>query len=139
MLLKNKKTLTLKKTKELEAKSEGSGVSAMRSKNELAQHLGEDPLPLRKAKLTTEAATKKAEKARKAAEEAYAKAETDRKIAEQAVHEAQKKLNEAEAFLQQEMAKGAGGETPGTFWWMDRELQERKKYMPKVGNAKLLF
>jgi len=28
-------------------------------KNELAQPLSEDPLPLRKAKLTTEAATKK--------------------------------------------------------------------------------
>ena len=35
-----------------------------RAKAELAQHLAEDPLPLRRAKLTTQSATKKAEKAR---------------------------------------------------------------------------
>eukprot|EP01125_Pyxidicula_operculata_P006973 TRINITY_DN2386_c0_g1_i1.p1 TRINITY_DN2386_c0_g1~~TRINITY_DN2386_c0_g1_i1.p1 ORF type:complete len:328 (+),score=107.77 TRINITY_DN2386_c0_g1_i1:24-1007(+) len=137
--LKEQEDAYNRKTEDLKAKSEAGGVSGMRAKNELAQHLAEDPLPLRKAKITTEAATKKAEKARKAAEESYAKAEADRKSAEQAVAELQQKLAEAEEYLKQEMAKGAGGETPGTFWWMDRELQERRKYMPKVGTAKLNF
>jgi len=112
------------KTQELKAKAEGGGVAAMRAKNELAQHLGEDPLPLRKAKLTTEAATKKAEKARKAAEDA--------------AEAAAKKLQEAEDYLNEVKAR-AGGETRGTYWWMDREIQERKKFMPKTGKAKLLF
>jgi len=122
--LKEQEDAYNKKTEELKAKSEGGGVSAMRAKNELAQHLGEDPLPLRKAKLTTEAATKKAEKARKAAEDA--------------AEAAAKKLQEAEDYLN-EVKSRAGGETRGTYWWMDREIQERKKFMPKTGKAKLLF
>lgn len=108
------------KTEELKKKSEGAGVSAMRSKNELAQHLGEDPLPLRKAKLSAEAATKKAEKARKVAEEAFAACA--------------KKLEEAEAYMNEQRLKG-GGPTLGLYWWMDRELKERKKFMPTSGKA----
>jgi len=109
-----------KKTQELQTKSEGGGVAAMKAKNELAQHLGEDPLPLRKAKLSTEAATKKAEKARKAAEDAFALCA--------------KKLQEAEDYLAQQRLKG-GGPTLGLFWWMDRDLQEKKKFMPSSGKA----
>jgi len=55
------------KTEELKRKSEDESlglVARQRAKNELAQHLAEDPLPLRKSKITLEAATKKAEKAR---------------------------------------------------------------------------
>jgi septal ring factor EnvC (AmiA/AmiB activator) len=122
--LKEQEDAYSKKTEELKAKAEGAGVAAMRAKNELAQHLGEDPLPLRKAKLTTEAATKKAEKARKAAEDA--------------AEAAAKKLQEAEEYLNTVKAR-AGGETRGTYWWLDREIQERKKFMPKTGKAKLLF
>jgi len=174
------------KTADLTAKSEGGGVSAMRAKNELAQHLGEDPLPLRKAKLTAEAAAKKAEKAkaaaeaaaaaayqakqkadadaaaaadakeaadaakdaadqaaaaaeadRIAAEEAAAAAESDRIAAEEAVRESEAKLAEAEAYLKE--VKSKSDKTYGSFWWLDRELAERKKYMPKSGKAKLLF
>ena len=55
------------KTDELKRKSEGGGVAALRAKNELAQHLEEDPLPLRRAKITQEAAVKKADKAAQAA------------------------------------------------------------------------
>jgi len=122
--LKEQEDAYNKKTEELKAKADGAGVSAMRAKNELAQHLGEDPLPLRKAKLTTEAATKKAEKARK--------------LAEEAAEAAAKKLQEAEEYLN-DVKQRAGGETRGTYWWLDREIQERKKYMPKTGKAKLLF
>jgi len=86
-----------------------------KQKNELAQLLAEDPLPLRRAKLTTEAATKKAEKARIVADEALVEAEA--------------KFNEAERFLEEIRMRGGGGE--GTLWWIDRELQEVKKYLPK--------
>jgi len=56
------------KTAELRAKSETGGVVSMnRAKNELAQHLAEDPLPLRKAKITAEAAAKRNERALTAA------------------------------------------------------------------------
>jgi len=106
------------KTVELQKKSEGAGVAAMKAKNELAQHQSEDPLPLRKAKLSTEAASKKAERARG--------------VAELAVAECAKRLAEAEAFLAELIAKG-GGPTLGTFFWMDRELKEKRKYMPQSG------
>jgi len=174
------------KTKDLESKSEAGGVSGMRAKNELAQHLGEDPLPLRKAKLTAEAAAKKtdkanqtaqsakdaadkakaiadadakaaqkakivadeakaaaddaaaaAEKDRLRAQAAAAEAEKDRLAAEAAVRDAEVKLAEAEAYLEE--VKSKSDQTYGTFWWINRELEERKKYMPKTGKAKLLF
>uniref|UniRef100_A0A6B2L8S7 Calcium-regulated actin-bundling protein C-terminal domain-containing protein n=1 Tax=Arcella intermedia TaxID=1963864 RepID=A0A6B2L8S7_9EUKA len=140
------------KTAELTAKAEAGGVSGMKAKNELAQHLSEDPLPLRKAKLTAEAAAKKtdkanlaaqaakdaAEKDKRAAEEAAAAAEKDRISAETAVKEGEQALVDAEAYLAEQKAKGTG-ETHGTFWWLDREIAERKKYMPKTGTAKLIF
>eukprot|EP01124_Arcella_intermedia_P022528 TRINITY_DN3376_c0_g1_i1.p1 TRINITY_DN3376_c0_g1~~TRINITY_DN3376_c0_g1_i1.p1 ORF type:complete len:303 (-),score=67.90 TRINITY_DN3376_c0_g1_i1:83-991(-) len=116
--LKEQEDAYNKKTEELKAKSEGSGVAAMRAKNELAQHLGEDPLPLRKAKLSTEAATKKAEKARGEQEKAVAACA--------------QKVGEAETYLNQLIAKG-GGPTLGTLFWLDRELKEKKKYMPQSG------
>jgi len=178
--LKQQETAYSAKTKELEAKAESGGVSGMRAKNELAQHLAEDPLPLRKAKLNAEAAAKKTEKAKKeahdaadkadktrqaavaaansaekdrikaeeaaahaanlraAAEKATAVARHDKELAEAAVQEAQKKVEEAEAFLEEQKRKGSG-DKKGTFWWLDRELRERKEYMPKTGSAKLLF
>jgi len=174
------------KTKELQGLSEAGGVSGMKAKNELAQHLAKDPLPLSKAKLTAAAAQKKTDKAnaaaqaasqeaqnakkkaeadadaaaaakkaadvaqkqaetaaqaaeadRIAAEEAAATAERDRVAAEDAVKQSEAKLAEAEAYLNE--VKSKSDKTYGTFWWLDRELAERKKYMPKSGKAKLLF
>jgi chemotaxis protein histidine kinase CheA len=118
------------KTEDLKKKSEeGSTVQKSRAANELAQHLASDPLPLRKAKLNTEAAKRKAEKARVAGEEAAAKAEAARLAAEAAVEEAKRKVAEAEAYLDEVRAAASAGQ--GTLWWMDRELQEQKKYMPQ--------
>ena len=52
---------------ELEKKSqEGSVVQKSKAANELAQLKSEDPLPLRKAKITQTATVKKSEKAAKA-------------------------------------------------------------------------
>merc|ERR1712227_264917 len=63
------------KKAELEKKSqEGGVVSRNKAANELAQHLAEDPLPLRRAKITAEDAVKRAEKTRQAAADARASA-----------------------------------------------------------------
>lgn len=82
--------------------------------NQLDQMLSEDPLPLRKAKINQAAAVKKCERATKAADAAAKNAET--------------KLQEALDFLQR--AKQSGGVAKGAIWWMERELTEKKKYLP---------
>jgi len=76
-------------------------VARNKAKNELSQHLAEDPLPLRKAKLTSEAAAKKAEKA----------------------------LLDAQNYLEEVKKNATNGK--GALWWIERELQEAKKYMPQ--------
>jgi len=112
-----------KKTSELTRRSSEGGVVAQnKAKAELAQHLAEDPLPLRKAKVTLEAALKKADKAR-------APFEAATKIAEEALEEARRKLADAENYLEE--VKKKPGSSHGTFWWMDRELQEKKKFLPE--------
>jgi len=103
---------------------EGGVVSRNKAKAELAQLKSEDPLPLRKAKITLEAATKKAEKARApfeaatkqaeaaraaatasaleasharaAAEEAHRAAEAAKHAADEAVEQARQRVAEAE-------------------------------------------
>ena len=95
------------KTADLTRRSEeGSIVARNKAKNELAQHLGEDPLPLRRAKITAEAAVKKADRtraaaaaAREAAERSAAEAERTKHAAEAAVDEASRQVGEAEEFL----------------------------------------
>eukprot|EP01095_Lingulamoeba_sp_RSL-Kostka_P002605 TRINITY_DN134_c0_g1_i11.p1 TRINITY_DN134_c0_g1~~TRINITY_DN134_c0_g1_i11.p1 ORF type:complete len:401 (+),score=260.49 TRINITY_DN134_c0_g1_i11:63-1265(+) len=132
------------KTEDLKRKSEEGGVvSRNRAKNELAQHLGEDPLPLRRAKIDQEAAVRKAERAAKAAaeavtasEQAAAKAseavtasEQAKQAAEAAVDAAREKVAEAEAFLEE--VKSKPGQAQGAIWWMERELYEKRKYLPE--------
>jgi len=104
-----------RKSEELQRRSrEGGVVQQNKAKNELAQHLAEDPLPLRRAKITLEAALKKAEKAR-------APFEAARRDAEVA-------MAEAEAYLDEVRSKP--GSPHGRLWWMQRELDEQKKYLP---------
>jgi len=91
------------RTKELELKSTvGTAVQQNKAKAELAQHLASDPLPLRKAKITNEAAVKKL----------------------------LKKVHEAEAYLEE--VKQKPGAAAGAMWWLDRELHEAKAYMPQA-------
>jgi len=124
------------RTNELKRKStEGGVVQQNKAKNELAQHLGEDPLPLRRAKITLEAALKKAEKARapfeaatKRAEEAASAATDARAAAEEALEDARRKLEEAEAFLAE--VKKKPGTPHGAIWWLERELHEKKRFLP---------
>jgi len=72
------------------------------------------------------------------AEQAAEVAESDRIKAEEAVAECQTRFTAAEKYLEEQKAKGTG-KTEGTFWWLDRELAEKKKYMPKSGKAKILM
>jgi len=76
-------------------------VARNKAKNELAQMMAKDPLPLERAKITTAAAQKKAERS----------------------------FVEAEAALEE--AKKKGGAGLGDLWWMEREIKEAKKYMPQ--------
>ena len=125
------------KTKALEKKSEEGGVvSKNKAKAELAQHLAEDPLPLRKAKITQEAAVKKAERtaaaaaaARKEAEAATARSAAAKEEANKAKAAAEAKVAEAEAFLQE--VKSKPGAAEGAIWWIERELHEAKAYKPE--------
>jgi len=124
-------------------------VKRNKAANELDQLLSEDPLPLRKAKINQSAAVKKCERATKAAEAAKAKADADAAAAEEASQkanaaereavaaeeeaeaaaaEAEKKLQEAIDFLEEEKQKG--GVAQGDIWWMQREITEKKKYLP---------
>jgi len=103
--------------------------------NQLDQLLSEDPLPLRKAKINQSAAVKKCERATKAAEaaaqkaaEAEAAALAAEKEAEAAAAEAEQKLQEALDFLEEQKQKG--GVAQGDIWWMQREITEKKKYLP---------
>jgi len=146
------------KTEELKQKSETGGVvSRNKAANELAQHLAEDPLPLRKAKITAEAAVKRADKATQAASQAANLATSSRADAERAAKEAtearhdaekareasaraneaaeaalddaQTKLEEAEAYLVE--VKSKPGCAHGALWWIERELHEQKAYLPE--------
>jgi DNA repair exonuclease SbcCD ATPase subunit len=140
-----------KKTEELKAASESGGVvSRNKAKVQLDAHMAEDPLPLRKAKLTLAAAQKKADKARApfqekteaaetaraAADAAQAEANAAAAAAQAAVDDCATKMAEAEAYLEE--VKSKPGCAMGAMWWIDRELHEKKKYMPmrKGGIAK---
>jgi len=97
--------------KTLEAKSKdtsGSMVVRNKAAAELSQLKAEDPLPLRKAKITQEAALRKVEKERRVTED---------------------KLAEAQAYLEE--VKKKGDVANGDIWWMERELKEAQKYLPQ--------
>jgi len=156
--LKAQEDAYAEKLADLEAKSsQGTIVQQNKAKNELAQLKAENPLPLRRAKITQEAASKKADKARAPFEAALREAEAAReqassaratatkakKAAEQAkraadaaVEEAKARMAEAEAFLEE--LKNKPGCAHGAMWWMERQLHEKKKFMPtsKGGIAK---
>jgi uncharacterized membrane protein YqiK len=140
------------KTNAFKSKSEDESVSVVnrnKAKNELAQHLASDPLPLRKAKISQEAAVKKAEKATAAAAEATKAAERAREAAEKARHEAaeakaasdaavdqaQRKVEEAQAFLDE--VKRKPGQAQGSLWWIQKGIDEAKSFLPeKKGGLK---
>ena len=143
-----------KKTEDLTQKSEDENlglVARNRAKNELAQHLSEDSLPLRRAKITLEAATKKAMKARLRADEAKDEADKAKEVADKAKSEADKAKSEAdrakseadrakaeadEAKVQAESAARAAEETAKAaaeaVKETERKLQEAIDYLEEV-------
>jgi len=143
--LKAKESEYNNKTQDLTKKSESaSGVVAQnKAKAELAQHLNEPTMPLRKARITQEAAVKKAEKTKQAAADARAAAEAAvhssvqarkaseaaKAAAEAAVEAAKVKVDEAEAYLQEVKAKP--GNAQGSLWWLERELHEARAFLPE--------
>lgn len=114
--------------------TQGGQVSRNKAVHELAQAKAEDPLPLRRAKITAEAALKRAERATDAAAEetrkveaALVEAQKKRKEADAAVVQARRALAEAEDYL--ERVKTTMPQ--GTVWWIGREIHEQKKYLPQ--------
>jgi len=141
----------------LKGKTEDSSLSTVQKSKavaELAQLQSEDPLPLRKAKITQEAALRKVEKERKVAEKATdvakgkaqgaeearkatdaKKAETEesRKEAEiqkeqveKATKETEEKFSAAQATLDE--LKKKSGAAHGALWWIEKDLAEAKKF-----------
>jgi myosin heavy subunit len=144
----------------LESKSKdpnATTVAKHKAAAELAQLKQEDPLPLRKAKISQEATLRKVEKERKIAEAATSVAEKaalaakeaadnaeaaaveaeektraleeQKKKVEAAKEEAESRVKEALDYL--ESVKKKGGIAYGSIWWMERELKEAQKYLPK--------
>jgi chromosome segregation ATPase len=119
------------KIAELEAKSQTGGVvSRNKAANELAQMKAEDPLPLRKAKITQEAALRRVQKARVAAEAATAEADAVKRTLDQKLEELGQAMIHAKEELQK--AKAKGGTSHGNFWWMERELYEADKSLARA-------
>jgi len=133
-----------KKTEEIKGRTETGGVVGRnKAKAELEIHLKEDPLPLRRAKITQEAAERKAAKAaddaskareaaaqaRKHAQEARVKAQEAVAAAERAVEDARESVRKAEEYLEE--IRQQPGQPYGALWWLDRELAEKKKYLPQ--------
>jgi len=114
-----------------------SQVNRSKAAAELAQLKQENPMPLRKAKITQEAALRKVEKQRKETEVAKEAATASRLELEKQTAELQKAEEEcrqnfrlAEEYLA-EVSK-RGGNAEGSIWWLNRELEEKKKYLPKA-------
>jgi len=128
----NNKMATLEKKSQ-----EGTGVAKSKAANELAQLKQEDPLPLRKAKLTQEAALRKVEKQKKETERARGQAEIKGQELQKAIKELEAayqslevKMEEARLELEKIKSKPGGGK--GAVWWMQRELFEIDDRLPKA-------
>jgi len=63
------------------------------------------------------------------AEEARAAAEEQTRKVEAAVADTERKAKEADDYLEE--LKRAPTAAHGAIWWMQREVQEAKKYMPR--------
>lgn len=140
------------KCNSLRAKKEDESLGVVarnKASNELEQLLAEDPLPLRRAKITQEAALRKVQKERKIAEEktAVAQAKRDELVQkerelehasqqlaaavaelEAAYDDLQKQMAEAEEKLEE--AKSKGGVPFGQLWLIERELYEADARLP---------
>lgn len=123
-------------------------VKKGRAKQEMEAVLAEDPLPLNRARLTQKAALKKVTTARKVAEAATdaakdaavasvtAKVDADAAAVLAADTKAAADVTavaaaeaEREATGKLEVLKAKGDAPHGKLWWIERVMQERKKFM----------
>jgi len=112
-----------------------STVKRGKSANELEQLRGEDPLPLRKAKITQEAALRKVIKQKVMAEISTQNAAKSKAAAEDAKAELERayvklETQMADAAMEVEEAKSKGGEAHGDFYFIERSLFIADKSLP---------
>uniref|UniRef100_A0A2R5L0R6 TolA-like protein n=1 Tax=Hirondellea gigas TaxID=1518452 RepID=A0A2R5L0R6_9CRUS len=127
--LKNQEDTYAAKLADLEARSSSGGiVSRNKAKNEREQLLQEDPLPLTRAKISSEAALRKVEKARAPFKATREAAVLVREEADAALDAADDAFKKAADFLDEVKRTS---QAKGSVWWLERELQEAKKYLPQ--------
>lgn len=97
-------------------------VKRNKAKNEAAQLRSQDPMPLRTAKIHQEATTRKLQKALNKAGQAEAAAKAAAQAALATFNEAEQMLNDA---------VNAGGSAAGALWWLDKELEEARRRLPR--------
>ena len=144
----------MKRCSDLEAAGSDESLGVVkrnRAKAELAVAKAEDPMPLREAKIHQEAAVRRVTRAtgkasaataaanaaselatevRREAENAAVEASAAAKVAEDAIPPAEKAFKEAEEVLDEVKSENVGtGE--GNIWYIDRELEEAKRFLPK--------
>jgi len=105
-----------------------STVKKSKASNEAAQMRAEDPLPLRRAKITQEAALRKVEKQQKAV--ARQQEEVKAAFAAQEKRQVELEVEMQDAQKQLDVAKASGGGGKGALWWMQRGLFEADAYLP---------
>jgi len=79
--------------------------------------------------LAAEEAQKNAEHAAEEAERAKEAAFQAAEVAKEKAAEMEQMFADAEAFLEEVKSRPGGGQ--GALWWIERELKEAKKFMPK--------
>lgn len=139
-----------KKEKEiarLKAMSEDDSLGAVKKGKafmNMTKLVNEDPLPLRKAKITQEAKVRKQKKATRRAKKTAKKAENAAAVAKeaeenaanaleaskQAVKDAVAAMESAEKKLE-EVKSSVSGAGDGMIWYYDRQLEENRKYLPQ--------
>lgn len=130
--LRAEKDAHQKKLDDLEKASQDDSLSTVKrnkAANEFQQLKSEDPLPVRKAEISQEAALRKVAKQKKIASEKTAATEAQKLEVEKAEQEGQARVDECVAEIEE--LKKCGGDTYGTFWWMEREIEEAQKYLPR--------
>mmetsp|Transcript_8512 Transcript_8512/g.11705 ORF Transcript_8512/g.11705 Transcript_8512/m.11705 type:complete len:401 (-) Transcript_8512:146-1348(-) len=134
---KSKPTLALQTAKvTLTASEKRAAKAAQKAKTAAdksaaaAQRAAEALQEAKNAREISEAAEKQAIESAKRAEDA-------RKAAEEAVVAAQEAFAQAEAELKKLLAKPVGS-GQGSRWWLQREFEDMKKYMPKSKLKKIM-
>jgi len=114
---------------ETKAKDQNVALVARRTaENTLAQLKQGDPLPLRKAKITQEAALRRVEKERKKAEEATRALEEQKKKVEATLRDTEKKVQEATEYVEKVKKNAVPS---GSIWWIERELKDAQRFLPQ--------